>query len=172
VEWSGLESKGSHPLKIEKSSNLIIRKDTPEDFSWTHDVWTVGGKRVSKDEAMREREALKEIVHLYDGIIHREWYGWGQIAKRFDLNKDGKPIRQQYYQTGQLARRELHNREGVHISTEYFDRDGNITEAFYNPIGTGFAYGYVHFWYENHEPIRAVRGNEMFVKVGERWVKQ
>jgi hypothetical protein len=172
VEWSGLESKVSHAVRIEKSFSLKVLKDTPADYSWTSDVWYVADKKVSKDEAMRAREAVKEIVHCYDGVIHREWYNWGQIDRRFDLNKDGKPIRQLYFQTGRLARRELHTREGVHISTEYFDKDGNITEAFHNPVGTGTGYGYVHYWYENREPVRAVRGNEIFVKVGETWKKQ
>jgi hypothetical protein len=172
VEWSGLESKASHAVRIEKSRSLKVLKDTPADYSWTSDIWYVAEKKMSRDEAMRAREALKEIVHCYDSVIHREWYNWGQIAIRFDFNKDGKPIRQQYYQTGKLTRRELHNREGVHISTEHFDRDGNITEAFHNPVGTGKSYGYVHYWYENREPIRAVKGNEIFVKVGEKWVKQ
>jgi hypothetical protein len=172
VEWSGLESKPSHGLKIEASSTVIALLEKPEDFSWSSDVWYVSNQKTTEHAAARSREAVKEIVHLYDGVIHREWYAWGQISKRFDFNKDGKPIRQQYYQSGKLARRELHTREGVHISTEYFDRDGNITEAFHNPVGRGKSYEYVHYWYENKEPVKAVKRDKVFVKVGDAWVKQ
>ena len=172
VEWSGLESKPGHAVRIEAACTLLALEDQPADFSWTADVWYVANQKTSERTASLSRDAVKDIVHVYDGVIHREWYNWGQIAKRFDYNKDGKPIRQQYYQTGRLARRELHNREGVHISTEFFDRDGNITEAFHNPVGGGKSYAYVHYWYENREPVKAVKGDEMFVKVGDKWVKQ
>jgi hypothetical protein len=172
VEWSGLESQPSHSLKIDASSTIVALQDQPSDFAWTSDAWYVAGQKTTEHAAELSGDAVKDIVHVYDGVIHREWYSWGQISKRFDFNKDGKPIRQQYYQTGRLSRRELHSREGVHISTEYFDQDGNITEAFHNPVGRGKSYGYVHYWYENKQPVKAVKGNEIFVKVGEKWIKQ
>ena len=65
--------------------------------------------------------AVKETVHLVDGVIHREWYTWGQIVRRHDLNEDGQAIRRLFYHNGVLLRREFHNREGEHVSTELFD---------------------------------------------------
>ena len=117
-------------------------------------------------------EAVKEIVHRYDGIIHREWYSAGQMLRRYDYNLEGKPIRQSYYENGNLARRELHHRDGRHVSTEYFDSDGYITEAFHNPLGTGTSYGYSRWWYEKGVPVRALKGDVIYEKQGTGWVRK
>ena len=65
---------------------LKVLEYKPSDFSWAYDRWRVGGKEVSEEDAERAAESVKEIVHLYDGVIHWEWYNWGQIVRRYDLN--------------------------------------------------------------------------------------
>jgi len=85
VEWSGLQSLHSFHIQIKSPIKLRIRYDKPADFSWTSDRWLVNDKEVSKEEAARSEEAVREIVHLIEGVMHREWYNWGQITKRYDL---------------------------------------------------------------------------------------
>jgi hypothetical protein len=131
----------------------------------------VNDQSVEQDEAIQSETAIKEIVHIYDGVIHREWYEQGQITKRFDLNIQGKPTRQLYYEDGVLARRELHHRDGRHVSTEVFNQDGDITEAYSNPLGIGASYGYTHWWYENTMPVKAVKGGVTYEKVGDGWIQ-
>lgn len=172
VEWSGLESKKSLALKIENSKTLKVLIDKPVDFSWTYDRWLVNGKEVSEEEANQSEEAFKEIVHLYDGIIHRELHNRGQITKRYDLNLEGKPTRRLFYQNGKLVRRELHHRDSRHVSTEFFDPDGYITESIQYSTGSGRTYEYAHWWYEKAVPVRAVKGGVIYEKDGSRWVKK
>ncbi|MFQ5769927.1 MAG: hypothetical protein ACE5HX_05290 [bacterium] len=171
VEWSGLESQKSLPVEIAKSMKLKVLIEKPGDFSWTSDRWLLNGKETTTNEAVQSGEAVKEIVHLYDGVIHREWYQWGQITRRFDLNLAGKPTRQLFYQNGKLARRELHHRDGRHVSTEYFDSDGFITESIHCRIGRGKAYDYTHWWYEKGVPVRALKGGEIYEKKRNRWIR-
>ncbi|UCE07366.1 MAG: hypothetical protein JSW07_04870 [bacterium] len=99
-----MESKKSLPLKIDNNKTLKVLPDKSTDFSWTYDRWLVNEKEVSEEEANRTEEAVKEIVHLYDWIFHREWYKCGQITRRYDLNIEGKPTRRLFYQNGKLAR--------------------------------------------------------------------
>ena len=73
VEWSGLESARSLPLAIRRAAAVSILSDTPGDFSWTHDRYLVEGKEVTEEEAERAAEAVRETVHLDDGVIHRAW---------------------------------------------------------------------------------------------------
>lgn len=177
VEWSELESKHSLPLKIQNTAALKILLHKPADFSWTSDRWLVEGKVVSKEEAKRSAEAVKEIVHLHDGVIHREWYNWGKIIKRYDLNLEGKPIRHLFYQNGKLARREYHNSNGIHVSTEFFSPDGYITESIRYYLLEGKSYESSHWWYERGMPVKNIRGSltgyEVYLKDGkDRWVKK
>jgi hypothetical protein len=169
VEWSGLRSEHSHPIDIKQEVELSVLDQQPEDFSWTVDRWMVNDQSVEQDEAIQSETAIKEIVHIYDGVIHREWYEQGQITKRFDLNVEGKPTRRLYYEDGVLARRELHHRDGRHVSTEVFNQDGDITEAYSNPLGIGASYGYAHWWYEDTVPVKAVKGGVTYEKVGDKW---
>ena len=171
VEWSGLDSKNSLLLKIENSMTLKVLIDKPADFSWTYDRWLVNGREVSEEGANQSEEAVKEIVHLYDGIIHREWYNWGQIVKRYDLNLEGKPTRRLFYQTGKLARREFHHRDGRHVSTEFFDPDGYLTEAIQYRTGNGRTYESNHWWYEKAVPVKNIKRGAMYEKDGSRWIK-
>jgi len=179
VEWSGLESEHSLPLEIRTGAKLYIRSDKPADFSWIHDRWLVDGKEVSPKDAQQSPEAVKEIVHLVDGVIHRQWYSNGQISKRYDLNLEGKPIRRLFYQNGKLARREYHNRDGHHLSTEFFGPDGYITESVQYRDSEQFS----HWWYERGMPVRYVgrgdrgatsvpKGPGTYLKEGNNWVKK
>jgi len=180
VEWSGLESRQSLPLQTQNKAILRVRYDKPADFSWTYDKWLVDGKKVDKEKAEKYAEAVKEIVHLYDGVIHREWYNWGQITKRYDLNHEGKSIRRLFYHNGKLVRREYHNRDGVHVSTEHFDADGYITESILYRTVDGKSREFRHWWYEHGIPIKLIgsapnaspKGPGIYVKEGENWVKK
>ena len=172
VEWSGLESKKSMPLKIDNSMTLKILLNKPADFSLIYDRWLVNGEKVSQEVANRSEEAVKEIVHIYDGIIHTEWYNWGQITRRYDLNLEGKPIRRLFYQNGKLARRELHHRDGRHVSTELFDLDGYITEAIQYRTVNGKIHESNHWWYEKAVPVKNIKGGAIYEKDGSRWIKK
>jgi hypothetical protein len=88
VEWSGLESKHSQALTIRQPGILAILTDNPETFSWTHDRWLVADDATEESEARRASSAVREVVHRYDGIIHREWYRNGRLLRRHDLNDD------------------------------------------------------------------------------------
>jgi len=162
VEWSGIQSKRSLPLEIHTASTLKVLDSIPSDFSWTHDRYRVDGKEVSAEEAMRRSEAVREIVHLHDGVIHREWLQQGQITKRHDLNFDGIPIRHLYYQNGRLLKREYYNRDRDHVSTELFDSEGFITESIH---------GRNHWWYEHGVPKKFESSSSLFVKEDDRWTK-
>lgn len=180
VEWSGLESKQGFPLQIQRTSTLRLRLDKPADFSWTSDRWLVDGKEVSEEEAKRSEEAVREVLHLLDGVIHREWYNWSQIIRRYDLNSEKIPIRRLFYHNGKLARREYHTREGFHVSTEFFNPDGHITESIQYQVVSGKSEERGHFWYKRCMPVKFVgiggrhaapQGKGTYVKEGERWVK-
>ncbi len=182
VEWSGLESRHSFSFQTNGAEKLRIRFDKPADFSWTSERWLVNDKEVSEEDAVRSEEAVKEIVHLVEGVIHREWYNWGQIIKRYDLNYEGKPIRRLFYKNGKLARREYHNSDGIHVSTEFFDPDGYyITESIQYRIVDGKSQENGHFRYENGMPVKfigrggrhaAPQGYGIYVKEGDPWVKK
>ena len=170
VEWSELESKESLPLKIDNRLTLKVLIDKPADFSWTYDRWLVNGKEVSEEEANQSEEAVKEIVHLYDGIIHREWYEWDRIIKGYDLNLEGTPTRRLFYRDSKLARRELHHRDGRHVSTEVFDSDGYITESIQYGTDDGRAYESSHWWYEKAVPVKNIRRDAIYEKDGSMWI--
>ena len=172
VEWSGLESKKSHPLQLTGATTLRVRRDKPSDFSWTVDRWLVAGKEVSPKDAKRANEAVREIVHRYDGVIHREWYNWGQVLKSHDLNLAGKPTRHLYYQNGGLARREYYKPDGSHVSTEYCAPDGYITESVQFKTVDGESREVSRWWYEKAVPVRNISRGTVFEKDGSRWVRR
>jgi hypothetical protein len=159
VEWSGLESERSEALEFRTAVTLKILAEKPPDFSWSYDRWLVGGSRKSEAEARQAGESIREIVHRYDGVIHREWYEGGTIVRRHDLNAEGKAIRRLIYKDGLLAKREYHTFEGRHLSTELFDADGYITQQIiYNGDGSEAD----HFWYDRGIPMKYTgngRGN-------------
>jgi hypothetical protein len=163
VEWSGLESEPSSALTIAGPSKLRVRTDAPADFTWTKQRYlSRRGEEISREDALRAAEAIREIVHLNDGVIHRERLHDGQRTEREDLNLEGKPIRRLFYDGGKLARREYHDRDGNHISTEYFDTDGFIVQS----IG----HGSWKWTYKRGEPTSYERRSVRYVRNGDRWV--
>ena len=169
-------------IQILNGTALKIRLDKPADFSWTYDRWLIDGKEIDVKKAGTSSEAVKEIVHLHEGVIHHEWYNWGQITKRYDLSHDGKPIRRLFYLNGELARREFHNQDGIHTSTEIFDTDGYITESILYRTVDEKRSEYDHWWYERGMPMKYIgkrrhhtaspKGAGTYVREGEQWVKK
>ena len=177
VEWSGLESGRSVPLIVEGGEELYIRDSKPGDFQWTYDSWLVNGNEVSAEKAKMSEQSVREIVHRTDGVIHREWYNWGQIVRRYDLSSDGLPIRRLFYHNGKLLRREYHTREGVHVSSEFFAPDGFIVEAVRYKTQDGEKKEIGHWWYEKGMPVKLIgcEGHTLvslpgiYLKEGDNW---
>lgn len=169
VEWSGLESAQSPALRVSGAVDLYLHAEKPADFSWTSDRRLAVGREVTAEDAADAADAVREIVHRLDGVIHREWYSFGVITRRFDLNPAGRPIRRLFYADGLLARREYHTADGEHVSTELFDGDGYITESIEYRRGEERS----HWWYEQAEPVRNARrtgdGYVIYERSGERW---
>jgi hypothetical protein len=136
VEWSGLDSAPSQPVAIQGDLRLDVLPESPIDFKWTQDRWLLNGEEVSAAEAQSAAFAIREIVHLYDGVIHRESYQFGQMIQRNDLNQSGTAIRRQYYQSNQLIRREYHG-GGRLQTTELFDDQSLISKVIRHDSGGG-----------------------------------
>jgi len=114
-------------------------------------------------------EVIREVVHLYDGVIVRKWHRKSVLAQHHDLNHEGKAIRRLTYEAGKLATRDDFNRDGEHISRELFAPDGFITERimfakYGNTVGESD-----HWWFEKGTPVRRVAGRTEYVKDGEKW---
>ena len=154
IEWSGLQSKPSLPLQIRRREPVTVLSDKPGDFSWTRERHVV-----------EDNETVVETVHLHDGVIRRSWYRGGEAVERHDLNAEGKATRRLFYRDGKLAKREYHDRSGYHVSTELFGADGYITESIQHGSRPR------HWWYERGVPVKYARGEETYVKDGERWIK-
>lgn len=165
MEWSGLQSKPSLPLRIQRHAAMKVLFDKPTGFSWTHNRYLVQGKEVLEKDARNSKEAITETVHLHDGIIQRMWYQWGEIIERHDLNLQGKAIRRLFYEANKLVRREYHDRNGNHVSTELFDSDGYIKESIQHGSRPR------HWWYEQSAPVKYTRGSETYIKDGARWIR-
>ena len=177
VEWSGLESSMSPVFEISGNSTIHIREDKPADFSWTFDRWLVDGKEVTNEVAQNTQDARRDIVHRLEGVIHREWYNWGQITRRHDLNRDGLAMRRLFYRDGAPSRREFHNRQKEHTSTELFDKDGSITESILYQYNDDRQSEREHYWYDHGMPIKYIGrggrdGTGLFMKEGDQWVKK
>jgi hypothetical protein len=163
VEGSGLEGERSLPWEIQSATTLSVLQKVPSDFYWTRDRYLVDGRGVPAEEAKQHPEAVRETVHLHDGVIHREWLQHGQLTKGHDLNLDGEPIRQLYYQDGRLAKREYYDRDGEHVSSELFDSEGFITESLH---------GRNHWWYDRGMPQRFESSSSLFVRDGDPWIRK
>lgn len=153
VEWSGLESEPSVPLRVEKTAKLQVLAGPPQDFSWTSDRWLEG-------------RSVREVVHLHDGVIHREWYRNGALTRRHDLNAEGKAIRRVAFESGKLAQREYYDRDDTLLSRELFDAAGFITEwiRFEQTVERD------HWWFDRGMPVKHVSKEGEFVKQGDQWV--
>ena len=157
VEWCGLESEPSPPLCVATPAKLQVLADAPKDFSWTSDRWLEG-------------RSVREIVHLHDRVIHREWCRNGVLARRHDLNAEGKAIRRLAFENGKLAQREYHDRDGKLLSRELFDAAGFITEMIRFGHSGDQPVESSHWWFDCGMPVRLVDGREEFVKQGDQWV--
>ena len=172
VEWSGLESEPSAEFNLTAPAAVQVLGETPQSFSWTQDRWLVNDSEKSAAFAAAAAEAVREIVHRYDGVIAREWYRKGVLTQRHDFNGEGKAIRRLTYEAAKLAIREYFNREGEQVSRELFAPDGFITERimmakYGNTIGEAD-----HWWFEKGTPIRRVAGRIESVKDGDKWTQK
>ena len=165
VEWSGLESELSLPVVIKPPAappTLEALEEKPADFSWTTEQW--------KDDA----KTIRETIHLQDGVIRREWFEDGVLARRHDLNADGKPTRRVTYQDGRMATREYHSPDDRLVSREIFAPDGFITEQTrFVPDSKDDAKAVPRdtWFFERGTPVRHLyhaTGREYFKK-GDRW---
>jgi hypothetical protein len=137
----------------------------------------VNGQQATEAQANQAEEAIKETVHLHDGVIHRQIWHKGQLARQDDLNADGKPIRRLTYEAGKLAKREYLDRDGNLVSTERFDGDGYMTysagQRSYSrnqPAWKRDSTGFSEWWYERGVPVKYRRGATSLAKEGDRWV--
>ncbi|MFZ2644084.1 MAG: hypothetical protein WA117_24040 [Verrucomicrobiia bacterium] len=172
VEWSGLESEPSAALNLTTPGVLQVLADAPKDFSWTRDRWLVNKTETPTAAVAMAAEAVREIVHLYDGVIAREWYRKGVLTQHHDLNHEGKAIRRLTYEAGKLATRDYYNRDGEHVTRELFAPDGFIIERimmakYGNTLGEAD-----HWWFEKGTPVRRVAGRVETVKEGEKWTQK
>ncbi len=166
VEQSGLESDPSEPVEVTGRTKLRVLAEPPSDFSWTSDRWLVQSQKAPAETAKRAPEAVREIVHLYDGVIHKEWYENGVLDRRHDIGLEGDAIRRTSYRDGKLATREYYNREDVLLSSERFDTDGFITEwVRFAPDGSEQS----RWEYDCGMPVREVRAGTEYVKRGDRF---
>ena len=161
VEWSGLQSEPSLPVRIERiddESKMTVLCEKPGGFSWTAERWA--------DEA----KTLRETVHQHDDVIRREWFADGVILRRHDLNHEGKAIRRVELQEGRVATREYHHRELGLVSREIFDGEGYITDWIRFQRVDGAPTERDHWHFERGMPVRHTyaKGRE-YVKQGDRW---
>jgi len=157
VEWSGLESEPSPPLRVATPAKLHVLSDPPKDFSWTSDRWL-------------ENRSVREIVHLHDGLTHREWYRGNVLTRRHDLNADGKAIRRLTFENGKLALREYYDREEKLLNREIFNAEGFITESIRFGDDGGRPIEAVHWWFDRGMPVRQTSKDGEFVKQDDQWV--
>jgi len=166
VEQSGLESDPSQPAEVTGSTTLHVLAEPPSDFSWTSDRWLIQWQKAPAETAKRAPEAVRQIVHLYDGGVHEEWYENGVLAQRRDIGLVGDAIRRTSYRDGKLATRDYYNREDVLLSRELFDADGFITDwVRFQPDGSEQG----HWGYDRGMPVREVRAGTEYVKRGDRF---
>ncbi len=178
VEHSGLESEPSRVLRVANATGLSVLAEPPDDFSWTRERWLIEGEPAEAEAAKAAPRAVREILHRYDDVIHREWYENGAPVRRHDLDAEGNAIRRLHYEDGRLARREYYTADGELNTEELFDADGFITEA------VRYRYGeeYEHWWYVKGAPVKlwTERGGHhtasperggTYVKQGIDWVK-
>ncbi|MBM4079194.1 MAG: hypothetical protein FJ278_05790 [Planctomycetes bacterium] len=155
IEWSGLESPLSLPMKLEARAEGSVLKDAPTDFSWTAELRKDAGAG----------RTLVEVVHLHDGVIAREEWQGRQKLSRVDLNEDGKPIRLQEFEDGKLKKRSYRTPEGYLASDELFGPDGFKTEyiRYYYDREERRGKEHSHWWYDRGRPVKKTeQGKEAF----------
>ena len=166
VEFSGLESEPSQPLEISGNAPLQVLLDPPDGFSWTHDRWMVDGQETTSETATRAPEAIREVLHIYDGVIRREWYERGVLTRRYDLGLESHAIRRNSYVDGKLAVREYFNRDDIRLSREVVDSNGYVTETIrYLTDGREKD----HWYFDRGAPTRQIYGGTEYVRRGQQF---
>jgi hypothetical protein len=172
VEWSGLESEPGLPVRVAAATRLFALAEPPPDFSWTQDRWLVGTQASTEAEARKAATAIREILHLHDGIIHRESYQRGALTQRHDLNARGEAVRRLTHEQGRLVRREYFQPGGGLVSRELLDADGFVMESIrYRPAADQPVES-DHWWFERGVPLRRVSGNDEYFKQGDQWISK
>ncbi|MFO8081486.1 MAG: hypothetical protein R6V07_14450 [Armatimonadota bacterium] len=177
VEHSGLASEPSNDLRLAQETTLHLLTEAPEDFAWTRDRWLVGDAPADEAAAEAAQASEREIVHRYDGVIHREWYEDGTIVRRHDIDHEGFAVRRLFYEDGRLARREYHTAQGLQ-TWEDFDADGFIAHTGRNRNGQPWE----EWWLIKGTPVKhwtergghhtaSTEGGGTYVKQGIDWVK-
>jgi hypothetical protein len=121
VEWCGLESEPSLPLRLGSASELHVLPSAPGDFSWTQEQWRIRSREATEAQARNAPTALRELIHRHDGVIQRDWYRDGMLQRRHDLNAQGEATRRVDYEQGRPARREYYRFQEGKVSEEIFD---------------------------------------------------
>ncbi|MEA3401277.1 MAG: hypothetical protein U9R79_08580 [Armatimonadota bacterium] len=171
VEWSGLEGRASLPLEIGEGARLMILRDTPDDFSWTRDVWRIDGRLCAEEKALEADEALKEIVHLHDGVIRRERYRGGELVYAEDLNAAGAATRRCTFEGGRMRTREYWTADGKRVSREIFADDGSKVEQIRWRHHRRPDEEIDHWWYDHGWPVKRTSRDHMWEKQGDEWVQ-
>ena len=156
VEWSGLASPASLPLKVPARTEGCVLRDAPKDFSWTRELWRTDEKMISRAEPWKGPKVTKEIVHLHDGVIAREEWRNGQRVSHVDLSSDGKPIRLLDFEKGKLTRRMYKDPDGLIRSEELYGPDGFKTEYI----------SYRGWWYYRRDDLRGTESAHWWYKKG------
>ncbi|MGB0578352.1 MAG: hypothetical protein ACPGVU_01500 [Limisphaerales bacterium] len=150
-EWSDFESEKSNAIELRPSDELKVLEETPKDFSWT---------------STRRKNDLRETVHVYDGVIRREWFERGVLTKRHDLNQGGKATRRIAYEDGRRKQRSYFQPDGDPVSVENFDAKGFVTEQTrFASDGTEID----HWWFDEGWPVKRRSKGTEWIKRGDRW---
>jgi len=162
VEWSGLESQKSLPLRVQGKSSGMVFEEAPKDFSWTTRSWQVDGKTVTETDAMKAPQSTMELMHLHDGRIATEKWQSGRRATHVDYNGDGKPLRFQEFENEKLKKQVYKTPDGVLSSEEFYGPDGFKTEYIKHDIRPA-RIGRVsrHWWYKRGRPVKVIRGGKV-----------
>lgn len=163
VEWSGLESPPSQPLKIgeDKVSGRALR-EVPSDHSWTIRNWRIEGKIATEAESMNAAEARLELRHLHDGLIAAEEWRNGRRVNHVDYQADGQPIRIQEFAKGQLRKQVYQTPEGALSSEEFYGDDGFKIEYVKYDIRPGRIGQVSSRWqYRKGTPVKLSKGGKV-----------
>lgn len=171
VEWSDLRSRPSIPLQIAAGTRLKVLTEPPEDFSWTSVAWRVDGRLAAEQEAMAAPEAIRETLHLHDGIIRRERWERGKMVYAEDLNATGSATRRCTYDGDRMLEREYWTPQDQRVSFEIFDADGFKTEQIQWRHDRRPDEESDHWWYDRGWPVRRVKQNDTWERQGDDWVQ-
>ena len=177
VEWSGLHGKPSLPFQLAGPEVFTVLQEKPEDFTWTNEIWSVNGKHVSEAEAHRSDHSTKEVRHIHDGLIQRQYYVDGHVRRSEDLASNGTVIRQIIFQNGKMSNRRYFSSDGKPVSLERFAGDGFKTEEILWSTRCKKRDGnpkILHHWfYDKGFPVKHIAdgGKVVREKKGSRWLR-